>query len=151
MIEQGTVVEVRGGRLVVEMERTARCGSCRACTLLGEGKMRIRVDAPEGISLGDRVEVEIPTTRMKAIVAVFVLPLAAALLGAILGSYLAEVLMPNTGRGNLLAIVLAVVFLAAAYVRLYVYERTSGGRRGQPTVRRLGQGAAPTGPNRGHG
>jgi positive regulator of sigma E activity len=132
MIEQGTIVEIRGDRTTVEMGHSAGCGRCNACFSAGGGKMHVETDTFIGSAVGDRVEIEIPFTRFGAIMSIFVLPLAAMLLGAFLGNYLTEV----HGYPGFLAIVLALVLVALTYLGVYIYERRSGRSRPQPRILR---------------
>jgi len=130
MMEHGKVVEIREGIAVVEMRRTARCGHCRACSVGQEGRMRLEVEGPGELQVGDEVEVEIPTSMFAAIVKVFALPLGAVLAGAILGNYLAGHYWPDGRFGNLLPIALALLFVLATYGLIALRERKVAGRPG---------------------
>jgi len=99
--------------------------------------MRIELDAVGDITVGDTVEIEVPLSRLRAIVTVIVLPLAAVLLGALLGNRLTKLFLPETRFPNLAAIVLAFAFVVVTYVGLAVYERRSAGRRPRPTIRKV--------------
>ena len=136
MTEHGTVVEIKGDRTVVQMDQGPQCGSCRACIPVGSARMHLEVDTVPGISVGSRVEVEIPVSRMRAIVTVFVLPLAAVLLGAILGKFLTGIYMPDTQYPNLLSIVLALAFVLLAYLGIYIHERAAASRRPRLVIRK---------------
>ena len=138
MIEHATVVEIKGDRAVVELERTAQCGHCRACLSTGGGKMRIELDTAPGISVGDRVEIEVAISRLKAVFTIFVLPLVAVLLGAVLGNYLTGVYFPDARHPNLLAILLALALVLLTYLGVYLYERKGRSQGSQPTIRRTG-------------
>ena len=137
MIEHGVVVETSADRTIVELKRSAECGHCRACIRADGGKMRIELDAVPDVSVGDAVEVEVPVSRLKAILTVIVLPLAAVLLGALLGSRLTKLFFAETRFPNLAAIVVALVFVVATYVGLAIYERRRAGRQPRPTIRRV--------------
>ena len=99
--------------------------------------MRIELDAVPDVAVGDAVEVEVPVSRVKAILTIIVLPLAAVLLGALLGSRLTKVFLPASRFPNLAAIVLALVFVVATYVGLAIHERRTAGRRPRPTIRKV--------------
>jgi len=137
MIERGKVVKIEGERTVVEMEPTSQCGACRACVLGEGGKMSVDVPTVPGVSVGDQVEVDIPVSRLRAIVTVFVLPLAAVLLGAVLGNYLTTIYMVDTHHPNLLAILFALVLVVLTYLGIYIHERTWGSRRSRPFIRQV--------------
>jgi len=136
MMEHGTIVEIRGSRPVLEMERSAHCGRCRACLYVGSGKMRVEVHSVPGTAVGDHVTIQVPLSRLRAILTGFVLPLAAVLLGAALGNQLTGAYFPQTRYPNLLAIVLAMVLVVLTYLGVYLYERSSRSRRSnRPYIR----------------
>ena len=137
MIEQGTVVEVRGDKAVVEMGQSGSCAHCRACLCGADGKMRVEVGAPPGIAVGDHVEIDVPVGRVQAAVTVYLIPLGALLAGAILGNGLGERFWPQSRYPGLLAIVLALVFVLAAFFGIALYERRAAKTRRLPTIRRV--------------
>ncbi len=138
MIADGTIVKIDGDRTVVELEQTAHCGRCSAFMCVGCPQTRIEVPAVPGISVGDRVKLEVPISRFKAILAVFVLPLIAVLIGAVSGNFLTERWFPDTAYPNLFPIVLAVVLVVLTFVGVHVYERRSDKRKKQPFILRSG-------------
>ena len=138
MIEQGTVVEVREGKAVVEMTPSAGCARCGICACGADGKMRIETDAPPGIAVGDPVEVDLPVGRMRAAVTVYLIPLVALLAGAMLGNWVGAAYWPKSSFEGVPAIVGAVVFVVAAFAGVALHERRAAGTRMPPTIRKIG-------------
>ena len=137
MIEQGTVVEVRDGKAVVEMAHSGSCDRCRVCAVGGGGRMRIEVDAPEGIVAGTPVEVDVPVGRLSAALTVYLIPLGALLLGAMLGNWIGETYWPKSQFPGLVAIILALGFVVAAFLGVAMWERKAARKRPPPTIRRI--------------
>ncbi|HUV39574.1 MAG TPA: SoxR reducing system RseC family protein, partial [Planctomycetota bacterium] len=138
MIERGKVVEVQGDVAVVEMERAETCAHCRCCIAIGDGRMQMKARTLEGVAAGDRVEVEVPVKRLRAVLLVFVLPLAAVLVGALVGKALSDAWYPDGRYANLTAIGGALVLVLPTFAGIYLYERRAGAKTSQPCViRRL--------------
>jgi sigma-E factor negative regulatory protein RseC len=137
MIEQGTVVELRGDKAVVEMGQSGSCTHCRACACGADGRMRVEVSALPALAVGDHVEIDIPVGRLQAAVTVYVIPLGALLAGAILGNALGDAYWPGSRTPGLLAIVGALVFVVMAFVGIAVHERRASKTRPVPTIRRV--------------
>jgi len=136
MEERGTVVELRDGAAIVELAREEKCENCRCCAVLGEGRMRMEAAAPDGAAVGDRVVVEVSEERMRAIVLVFALPLAALLAGVIAG-HLASRAFFGGEHTDLLSIACAAVLVTATYVGVHLHERASARRRPPPRIIRI--------------
>ncbi len=101
MIEEtGTVVEVRAGRALVQTERGAACEGCAArgaCSHLGGSReARVWVRDPLGVRPGERVVVAVPEQAvMRASFWVYLVPVAALVVGAVAGNALG----PRLGIG----------------------------------------------------
>jgi len=141
MIERGSVVEVKSDTVVVEMARAEACDHCRCCIAIGDGKMHLEAKALPGLEPGDRVAVEVPINRLRAVFLIFVLPLGAVLLGALLGKTLSDAFFPDGGYANLMAIGFALVFVLATFAGITVYERKTGAKGSQPYVIRREPGS----------
>lgn len=138
MVADATIVEIDGDRTVVELEQTAHCGRCSAFLCVGCPQTRIEVSTVPGKSVGDRVKVEVPISRFGAILAVFVLPLIAVLIGAVLGNFLTQRWFPDTAYPNLFPIALAVLLVVLTFIGVQVYERRSGKGKRRPFILRSG-------------
>ena len=107
---------------------------------MGAGTMRVELDAIPGLSVGDRVEVDVHISQMKAALTLFALPLAAVLLGVLLGNWLSGNYFPDTRFPGLPAILLALVFVSLTYLGVYLYERKAAKTRKPPTIRKADSG-----------
>ena len=134
MIEQGTIVEVKEGTAVVRLARREQCEYCHCCVAFGDGAMHLEADAPDEVAVGEKVSVEIPIQRLRAVFLVFVLPLAAVLVGALGGSLLAGALFPEGRYANVLPIAGALALVALTFVAVARYERGAGARRMRPRI-----------------
>jgi len=87
----------------------APCGSCASPCLLGSsGERRLHVDVPEGwhLALGERVELAVDRAQLTRLCAfIFGAPLAALVVGALLGTWL---------WGEFGGVLLALVMVAGA-------------------------------------
>ncbi|PLX42256.1 MAG: Fis family transcriptional regulator [Deltaproteobacteria bacterium] len=117
MIEESAlVVETAEGKALVSTMRNGACGSCQAqsgCKALGGGReARVWVEDPIGVKNGDSVVVAISETAfVKAGVAVYLVPVAALLAGAIIGNKLGPALGLNA---DLAAFILGTAALGMA-------------------------------------
>jgi len=87
MTETALVVARKGDVLDVVTTASAACASCGACSTGDDTGMRLsNVLDPLGASIGDTVEIEIPDRlRRQAALAIYVVPIAALLLGYLAG------------------------------------------------------------------
>ncbi|MCE5191957.1 MAG: SoxR reducing system RseC family protein [Actinomycetia bacterium] len=137
MIEHGMVVAVRSGSVDVVLQGSAACAGCNACHAADSGELLLRdVAGQPGIGLGDEVEVLIPESlRMRAALAVYVVPLGGLILGYVAGSLLGRRLgIDPDVTGALVGIVLATVAFAATRVAERTVLRTG---RFTPRVRAI--------------
>jgi positive regulator of sigma E activity len=123
MIERGTIVELKGGKAVIEIVTPGLCGYCRACTCVEKGRMRAEVDVPPGISAGDRVEIDVPIRWTRLIVSRYVLPFSAMVLGLLAGDWVTPVYFPDIHFPGLPGIVLALALVILTYLGTYLYDR----------------------------
>lgn len=149
MIERGTVVAVRGDRIDVVLAGSAACVGCSACAATTKGELLLRdVRSDRGPAIGDEVEVVIPEgLKMKAALAVYIVPLAGLLLGYLAGFLLGK---PMGVDPDVAGAVLGVLAATAALAGTRIAEKAvlRGGRL-SPHVRAIisrGSGAADAAP-----
>jgi positive regulator of sigma E activity len=123
MIEHGKVVEIRGGRAVVELGEHMACERCGMCASAGDRKMRVELPTVPGIEPGQTVEVEVPVSRIGATLKVFGIPLLAVFVGTVLGNWLTKVFFANSSYPNLLGILIALGLVLLSFLGLYLYNR----------------------------
>ena len=123
--EQGVVVAVTDGVARVAMDATehTRCGACGLCRAAKDGKqMLLDARAPEGISVGDRVTVEVPLPGPgRSAVLLLLVPLVLFVGGLILGEVLrAKGVLPG---GSGMSLAPAFGLMVVWYVAVAVYDR----------------------------
>ena len=97
-------MEVRTGRALVETVRSGSCDQCgarHACGAVGGGReARVWATDPLGVRPGERVVIGIPEgSVLRASLLVYLVPVAALVLGAVLGNALAPSLGWSTDLG----------------------------------------------------
>jgi len=134
--EQGTVIEVKDGRAVIEVTPAEGCGkTCSCSAVAGRPDLRrVELDAPEGLHPGARVTLEVSSGQVVASSAVLFLgPPACFVVGAALSAPLLRALgvrmNPDLGM-MLVGVVGFLVGLAGALL----YSRR-GAARGRLTPR----------------
>ncbi|MBC7187396.1 MAG: SoxR reducing system RseC family protein [Calditrichaeota bacterium] len=83
--EVGTVVEVRGGRMVVRLNERAACAACGArfaCTPTGQQSRHVTVPNQIGAKVGETVELTVrPRVSLLSVGLVFLLPVLLGMVG----------------------------------------------------------------------
>jgi len=121
--EQGLVIAIEADVVVVQTQRASTCGSCSAkkgCGTsvlaegLGKGVTNIRIVTDQDVKVGDRVTLAInESALLKGSLFIYLLPLAAMILAALLGEYCANLLSINT---ELLSAIFGVVGLVGSFL-----------------------------------
>lgn len=133
MIEEtGRVTEVEPGYAWVETRRTSTCGSCAArggcgtsvlSRVLGQRTARVKALDRVGASVGDEVVLGLDDgALLRGSLAVYMMPLVALILGAIL----AETVAPQWGLGEGFVMFGGVAGLAAGLLWLRLFSRRAG-------------------------
>lgn len=119
MRETGCVVSVKDDAAIVAMPTSKECESCGACLLAGEGKeVLLLARNAAGAAEGDTVEVEIASGRVVAAAfVIYVLPILLTIVGFFVGSAIA-----GGSEDSGLPIMMAVVFLVASFVGVWMYD-----------------------------
>ncbi len=134
--ERGCVVRVADSFAWIRCESRAGCERCaqgKGCgggllsKLLGDRLFQLRVPAPDGIQVGDQVQLGISETALLgASCLVYLLPLFALLAGALLGDFLG-------GDGP--AMLLGGVALFASFFALHLFrDQIARSSRFQPLI-----------------
>jgi len=91
-VEVGTVIETSGGTAKVLVKRNSACDHCPSrscCTSLGGDLKRVDVSNVIGAKKGQKVKVGIsPKAVLKASFVLYMIPILALIIGALLGNYL---------------------------------------------------------------
>lgn len=127
--EPARVIAVTAGKATVEMDRTKSCGSCGLCAATGGSRMRLVLDAIDGLSAGQTVIVAIDrTVSLRSVFLLFGLPLA-GLVGGVLIGHRWPVLGIGT-EGS--AAALGVLFLILAFLGVRGCEHRSRAKHVAP-------------------
>jgi len=116
MKEQGTVTEIKGNKVVVEIKRSAACRGCRACYRGGNDRMLIEVENCVGAKVGDKVSLDVNSKSLLiAFSTVFMIPLFFLIIGFFLGNFLAN--LTNVGfNPQSFGFIMSLVFLGLSYL-----------------------------------
>ncbi|MDZ7754308.1 MAG: SoxR reducing system RseC family protein [Gammaproteobacteria bacterium] len=131
MIEQAaTVVTVNQGHITVESQRATACGTCASgggCgigvlgRLFGNRSSRIEVTADMAVQPGDEVVIGVPEDALLlGSLWLYLVPLLLFIAGSLVGRTVAI----NTGGGELLAVVGAILGGLAGFVWAAAHTRT---------------------------
>ena len=114
MIDRGIVFKIDGKTAWVEIAGFSQCEGCAACQMFAGGKRGVVAENPIGAEIGDTVEVEISTSaKIISPVLAFGIPVAALIIGMILGNMFSDTL----------SVVFGLVFLAAGFLSLKLIDR----------------------------
>ena len=129
MREEGVVVESRGDRARIRVERSSACKNCSAkvlCRPFGETHNVMEVANPEGAAKGQHVVVAVEPARLvKSSLLVYGIPIAALIAGAAVGSQIARA-APGDEAADVGAIAGAAVFLGLAVILMRALDRIAG-------------------------
>lgn len=125
--EQGTVIELKGKHIAAVLcEKSSFCKNCasmEACQVGTDNKSKV-VEAHNsaGAQVGDRVRLVTSTRNfLQSSFLLYMVPLIALLIGAIIGNLLGEKL--EGVDPNLLSAILGTAFLAGSYLVIKVGSR----------------------------
>ncbi len=143
--ESGRVVDVEGGFAWIESARTSTCGGCSArggcgtgviARVLGQRRLRLRAINAIDVAIGDQVVIGIPESGLlRGSFAVYAVPLAALLGGALAGNGIVAQWYPLAAEAG--AIAGAAAGLVAGFVWLRRFSHRTGNHPAyQPVVLR---------------
>ena len=136
MKERGIVRAIRGGVAEVEVTPASpeACRTCGGCQEQPQG-LALLVDAVDGLRPGSRVWIEVQEGgELGPAVAVFLLPVLAILIGAILGAKLPDWTTLGSGNSTWFALLGAVVLLVPVLILIRVYDRSRSRRELGPRI-----------------
>lgn len=132
--EQGLVVEVINEEAKIRVGRHNDCKNCGACP--GNDSMIISANNKIGAEPGQRVLFEIKEKNvLKAAFIVFIVPLIALFIGAMLGGFIGEYFAFNT---RMLQIVGGVIAFALSVIIVKAFDKaTSENVKSKPVIVRI--------------
>ena len=126
--EQGVVEKIHRNTAVIKVEKSSSCKHCAdkdSCSV-ADRNMTIEVENKLNAKEGDRVEVSVPEgTFVKLSLMVYIFPVVALMIGAILGDFLSK---PFNTDPSATAAITAALFLTASFLLLKVLEKKRGTR-----------------------
>jgi len=133
--ERARVIAVSAGQATVEMEPSARCGGCGLCAGTGAGKMRLRLEALDGLEPGQVVIVAVErAVSLRSVGLLLGLPLLGLVGGAVLGH--AHPVLGLSPDGS--SVLLAIALLGLAFFVALLYDRKVASRTApRPTILRV--------------
>jgi len=135
--EIGRVIKAVDGKAMVEIARGASCDKCETeCALKsGQRTMLVEVNDPLGVHTNDYVQVALRTaTALRASFVVYMIPVFALLIGALLG----ESLGSRYGMLNGLEILFSFGFLGLSLVGIRLYNNHfQRNRHNQPVITKV--------------
>ena len=125
MTERGKVVDIKGKKAIVRMERRASCKDCKMCGFGANDKfVDLVADNDKNAQIGDTVELTFSTNMVvKAMGVIYVLPIILAGISLVITTalQLSEWLQLGIALGSLLTCVL-FVYLAEKFFRKKKYS-----------------------------
>ena len=137
--EQGTIEQAEQNRAQVRIERSASCSQCESrgsCQTVGSKSMVIDVSNSLHAKVGDRVEIGVPThSFLKFSLMVYLLPVMALIIGAILG----EAWGPSLGlESSLSAVLVGGLAMGLTFTILRRFDRSAREKKDyQPVMTRI--------------
>ncbi len=133
----GTVKEVAKDYTVVTIERQEMCGDCHACDMMGERKLcEIRCSNTYPVQPQDRVEVDIANqTFLKATGVMYGIPLAAMLIGLLIGSFVPDAW--GTYAKEIAMLVLSIGLMVSAFCFVKKRDRANKYAHFLPSIKKV--------------
>ncbi len=145
--EAGVVLRVEGGLAIVKTERGAMCDGCGSggfCkALVGGSDMEVAARNEVGAKVGDEVRMTVPSkTFLKASFLVYMVPVAALILGALLGTTLGPALYPGVSP-DLFAVAFGLILFSLSFVVMRLWAKgTKGDQQYCPVISEILHGEA---------
>ena len=137
--EVGVVVRVEGELAIVKTKRSSMCDGCHSggfCKALGGGSdMEVAARNEVGAQAGDEVRMTVASkTFLKASFLVYMVPVTALILGALLGTKVGPTLSPGASS-DLFPVVFGLVFFFLSFVLMRVWAKgVRGGDQYCPVI-----------------
>jgi sigma-E factor negative regulatory protein RseC len=145
--EVGVVLRVEGELAIVKTKRSSMCDGCGTGGLCkavgGSSDMEVPARNDVGAKVGDAVRMTVASKAfLKASFLVYMLPVAALIVGALLGTQVGPALYPKAS-GDLFAVVfgMALFFLSFVLMRMWT-KGIKGGQSYSPVISEIVYGEA---------
>lgn len=122
--ETGRVIEVSGTMAKVTITRRSSCESCGACGIGAKPEIDFMLPNHIGARVGDSVVIEMrPKALFKAAFLVYTFPLAALIIGFLLGQKIGALKGMASSQAELIGIGSGFLFLILAFITLRWLDR----------------------------
>ncbi len=124
-IEEGEVIQLLPQhKAKVKIKRHSQCMGCQHkgfCDPFGRDFMVLEVRNTIGAKPGQKVEVQFPTyKKTKAMLILYIFPLFALILGAVIGNYLNPFKNPNAS-----SVIFCLLFVILSFIGIRIYTKIS--------------------------
>lgn len=131
--EVGVVLRVEGELAIVKTQRSSMCGGCHSggfCKAFGgDSDMEVAARNEVGAKVGDEVRVTVASkTFLKASFLVYMVPVTALILGALLGTTLGPSLYPGASS-DILSVLFGLILFFLSFVLMRIWAK--GIKRGE--------------------
>jgi len=137
IVETGRVVKVKDGKAMIEIARSSACEKCHTdCGIKsGQRTMLVEVNDPIGVHEDQYVQLSMQSaSALRASFIVYMIPLLALVVGALLGEYLGT----TFGIRNGLEILFSFGFLGLSLIVVRLYNnRFKQDLKNQPVIRKV--------------
>jgi sigma-E factor negative regulatory protein RseC len=125
--EVGVVLKVEGELAIVKTKRSSLCDGCHSggfCKALGGGSdMEVAARNEVGAKVGDEVRITVASkTFLKASFLVYIVPVTALIIGALLGATLGSSLYPGASS-DLLPVIFGLIFFFLSFVLMWIWGK----------------------------
>ena len=136
MREVGQVTELSGSMAKVNVKRRSSCENCGACGMGARPEMSFMLNNDIGAKVGDRVVIEMHSKALfKAAFLVYTIPLAALIIGFLLGQSIGKTQGMGPDQAEFAGIGTGFLFLIFAFLALRRLDRLPGlGSKLQPQL-----------------
>ena len=137
--EVGVVVRIEGELAIVKTKRSSMCDGCHSggfCKTLGGGSdMEVAAKNEVGAKVGDEVKVTVASkTFLKASFLVYMVPVTALILGALLGTKVGSTLSPEA-NSDLFPVIFGLMLFLLSFVLMKLWAKgIKGGGQYCPVV-----------------
>lgn len=126
MTQNGIVTQIQGGNAHVSFTRSEACAQCRLCDFGQKQEVQSVLPNRCNARVGDTVCVELHANKLlRASAVAYLIPLAALLLGLVLGQKAAPAL-GLAEKAELFACLTALVFVAVSFLGIRLTEKRRG-------------------------
>jgi positive regulator of sigma E activity len=134
MEEQGVIKDIKGNTAIVEIQKKSpdECSTCGICAHAGDTTRIMRVNCVPGLAVGQKVTLEVTgPSAYKGMLLLFVAPVAAFIIGGIIGQ---NVTFVFPSAENLRIGLFGLAFIALCMFCVHLYDRHLRAKKFTPKI-----------------